>query len=138
MTTLKGNVTYRYDSESDMDIVIGVVSKWIFKPKGIMGAITTNARRKHTITLMKLHRGLIILGLGNSRKSAPLIPKLSETIPREKTNRMASVKPIPAIHGEGAIKRTLVKKQTSVTAKLKRVAKKYFAFTRPRTDMGDE
>ena len=103
-----------------------------------MGEITANARRMHTITLMKPHRGLIILGLGNSRKSAPLIPKLSETIPREKTNRMASVKPIPAIRGEGDIKRALIKKQIRVTAKLKRVAKKYFAFTRPLTGMGDE
>ena len=88
--------------------------------------------------LMKPHRGLIILGLGNSRKSAPFIPKLSETILREKTNKMASLKLMPAIRGEGDIKKALTKKQTRVTAKLKRVAKKYFAFTRPLADMGDE
>ena len=103
-----------------------------------MGETIVNARIKHTIMLMKLQRGLIILGLGNSRKSAPFIPKLSETMPREKTSRMASIKPIPAICSEGAIRRALTKKQIKVIAKLKRVAKKYFALTRLLTDIGDE
>jgi hypothetical protein len=103
-----------------------------------MGEIIVNARIEHTITLMKPQRGLIILGLGNSRKSAPFIPKLSETIPREKTSIMASVKPIPAIRGEGDIKMALTKKQTRVITKLRRVAKKYFALTRLLTDIGDE
>jgi len=51
---------------------------------------------------------------------------------------MASIKPTQAIRNEGAIKRALTRKQAKVTAKLKRVAKKYFALTKPLTDMGDE
>jgi hypothetical protein len=59
-------------------------------------------------------------------------------MPIEKIKRMASVKPIATICGEGDVKRTPIKKQTKVMAKLKRAAKKYFAFTRLLAEIGDE
>jgi len=139
IATLKDKATYRYDSGSDIGSTVGArVSNKIFKPQGTMGEITVNARRMHTPTLMKPHSGLIILGLGNSRKSAALIPKLSETIFREKTSRTASTRHTLIIRGEGDVRKALTEKQTKVTAKLKRAAKEYFAFTRPLADMGDE
>lgn len=92
----------------------------------------------HTSPLIKLHKGLIILGLGNSRKSAPFIPKVSETMPREKIKNIASVKPITIACGEGYVKTTATTKQTKVMTKLKIDAKKYFAFTRLLAEIGDE
>ena len=103
-----------------------------------MGETIASARRRHTIALMKPQRGLIILGLGSSRKSAPLIPKVSETMLREKTSRIASVSPTIAVCVEGAVKKTPTKKHTKVTAKLKRAVKKYFAFRRLLAEIGDE
>ena len=103
-----------------------------------MGETIASARRKHTIPFIKLHRGLIILGRGTSRKSAPLIPKDSEIMLIEKSNKMASARPTIIIRVEGEVKKTPIRKHTKVTAKLKRAEKKYFALTRFLAEIGEE
>lgn len=115
-----------------------MASRASFKAWGMIGEAIASSRRRQTKPLMRPHIGLIILGLGSSRKSAPLIPKLRETMLREKVKSKVSARLIAAIPNEGDQSRPLTIEHTNVTAREKRTAKEYLALTRLRAVMGDE
>ena len=96
-----------------------------------------NAKAIHTIPFTSAHMGLIILGLGISRKSAPLIPKLTETILNENTKKTASLRHNAANLADGIQIALAITEQANVTQKEKSKAKEYLTLTRFFAEMGD-
>ena len=68
---------------------------------GKNGANIATPAKRHAIKLIKLADWRIILGLGVSVKSAPLIPFDREIVPRAKTKNTASKQAITVARNDG-------------------------------------
>ena len=83
--------TARRGSKSASPVKPGIISESMDDSAyGKKGANIAMPARRQAPKLIKLHDRRIILGLGVSVKSAPLIPFDSEIAPRAKTKKTAS------------------------------------------------
>ena len=95
-----------------------------------MGASIAKAANKHTIRLIIAHMVRIILGLGNSVKSAPLIPLARDNAPKAKTMRRDSTKATRPVLNVGCKTATPTIPVIAVTRTEKKTMKKYLLFTK--------
>jgi len=105
----------------------------------MIGETMARARRMHTSPFMSDHLGLIILGLGYSRKSGPFNPKLTETMLKGKTKKTAKIGYIIIVVADDGVQTIPpTTMHTNVAVKEKNAAKRFFALTRLFALIGDE
>ena len=96
------------------------------------------AARKHAAKLTRLHVTRIILGLGTSVKSAPLIPFDKEMDPNANTRKTDSNNATSMAFNDGWKANDAMVPVIARTKTEKKTMKKYLLFTRLLAEIGEE
>ena len=105
---------------------------------GKNGANIAMPAKRHTPKLIKLHDWRIILGLGASVKSAPLMPFDSEIDPRANTKKIASNGAKMAARSDGWYMTRPIVPVIAKTNSEKKMMKKYLLLTKFLAEIGEE